>query len=95
MNKKTAILIICIFYIQHAFPTYSLFNLENLNNQLSNNAILCMYQDRYGFMWFGTYDGLNLYDGKDVITFRFESGNPQSLSGNSVHRITHADKDYI
>ena len=54
-----------------------------------------MYQDNYGFMWFGTYDGLNLYDGKDVTTFRFESGNPNSLSGNSIHRILQADKDNL
>lgn len=54
-----------------------------------------MYQDNYGFMWFGTYDGLNLYDGKNVVTFRFESGNPYSLSGNSIHRIMQADKDHL
>lgn len=84
---------ICI--IQNVFSTFSLFNLDNLNNQLSNNAILCMYQDHYGFMWFGTYDGLNLYDGKEVTTFRFEYGNPYSLSGNSIHRIMQADKDHL
>lgn len=54
-----------------------------------------MLQDTYGFMWFGTYDGLNLYNGKDVLTFRFEYDNPNSLSGNTIHNITQADKDHL
>lgn len=95
MKTIPAIVFLQLFIIRHAFAASSLFNLDNLNNQLSNNAILCMYQDPYGFMWIGTYDGLNLYDGHDVITFRFESGNPYSLSGNSIHRIMQADKDYM
>ena len=95
MKKTLIILLIHVCIIQNLFSVSSLFNLDNLNNQLSNNAILCMYQDHYGFMWFGTYDGLNLYNGKDVITFRFESGNPNSLSGNSIHKISQADKDHL
>ena len=30
---------------------------------LSQSSVLCMLQDRRGFMWFGTFDGLNRYDG--------------------------------
>lgn len=33
---------------------------------LSNNAIICMHQDPDGYLWIGTYDGLNLYNGKDT-----------------------------
>jgi len=95
MKKFLVFLFMYICIIQNTFSIFSLFNLDNLNNQLSNNAILCMYQDHYGFMWFGTYDGLNLYNGKEVTTFRFEAGNPYSLSGNSIHRIMHADRDYL
>jgi signal transduction histidine kinase/CheY-like chemotaxis protein/ligand-binding sensor domain-containing protein len=46
-------------------------------------------------MWFGTYDGLNLYNGKEVITFRFEYDNPNSLSGNLIHNIIAAGKDHL
>lgn len=31
---------------------------------LSNSAVLCLFQDNTGLMWFGTYDGVNCYDGK-------------------------------
>ena len=54
-----------------------------------------MHQDPYGFMWFGTYDGLNLYNGKDVITFRFESDNPYSLSGNTIHNIANCGSSHL
>lgn len=38
---------------------------------LSNNAIICMHQDPDGYLWIGTYDGLNLYNGKDTYVYRF------------------------
>ena len=37
---------------------------------LSNSAVLCVYQDSVGLMWFGTYDGLNCYDGKRIEVYR-------------------------
>lgn len=84
-----------LFAWQQAFASFSLLDLPHLNNQLSNNAILCIHQDLYGFMWFGTYDGLNLYDGKKMTTFRYEVNNPNSLSGNTIHNILSADNGYL
>lgn len=46
---------------------------------LSNNAIICMHQDPDGYLWIGTYDGLNLYNGKDTYVYRFELNNKNSL----------------
>ena len=37
---------------------------------LSNSAVLTIYQDHDGLMWFGTYDGLNCYDSKEMEIFR-------------------------
>ena len=74
------ILLLSLFVVKQAFASFSLLDLASLNGQLSNNAILCIHQDLYGFMWFGTYDGLKLYDGKKVTTFRYEINNPNSLS---------------
>lgn len=64
-------------------------NIENL----SNNSILSLYQDRRGFVWMGSYDGLNCYDGKHVNVFRFEQNEPTSLSGNIISEIYDAGGD--
>ena len=41
-------------------------------------------QDRYGFLWFGTDDGLYRYDGYNLKPYRRERGNPNSLSDDTV-----------
>jgi signal transduction histidine kinase/ligand-binding sensor domain-containing protein len=53
---------------------------------LSQATVQCMMQDSKGFMWFGTQDGLNRWDGRTMKTFRY---NPRSrsLSSNDVHTI--------
>ena len=55
---------------------------------LSNNVVTCIYQDHNGFMWFGTYDGLNRYDGYGFKVFRNIIGDNSSLSDNHVYTIT-------
>lgn len=51
---------------------------------LTDNSIYCMVQDRRGFLWFGSQDGLNRYDGAAVRTFRHDPQNPTSLTLNWV-----------
>lgn len=46
-----------------------------------------MYKDHYGFVWIGTYDGLNRYDGSTVKIYRNIYGDNQSLDDNHVNRI--------
>src|SRR5215475_15612941 len=54
---------------------------------LSNNAVTCVYQDPRGFMWFGTYDGLNRYDGYGFTVFRTMIGDSTSLPFNNIATI--------
>jgi ligand-binding sensor domain-containing protein/signal transduction histidine kinase len=56
-------------------------------NGLSHNKINCFLQDKRGFMWIGTEDGLNRYDGRTFTIFRNEPGNASSLSGNIITDI--------
>src|SRR5688500_9920690 len=62
---------------------------------LSNNAVTCIYQDQQGFMWFGTYDGLNRYDGYNFQVFRNTPGDTSSLIGNSIYTIAGDTKDNL
>jgi len=54
---------------------------------LSNNAVTTIYRDQNGFMWFGTYDGLNRYDGYGFTVFRNRIGDTTSLINNNVFAI--------
>lgn len=54
---------------------------------LSNNAITTIYQDHNGFMWIGTYDGLNRFDGYNFTIFRNVIGDTNSLATNNVYCI--------
>lgn len=53
-------------------------------NGLSNNKVNCVLQDTRGFIWFGTDDGLNRYDGNNFTIFRNQPGNPNWISGNMI-----------
>ena len=59
---------------------------------LSNNSVMTMEQDDKGFLWLGTYDGLNRYDGKNIRVFRHEIGNRSSLTGNVITKLQKAQK---
>ena len=50
---------------------------------LSERSIICMTHDRRGFMWFGTRDGLNRYDGNTFKVYKPEPHNPNSLSSST------------
>lgn len=65
----------------------SFYNLSSRNG-LSHNTITSIYQDFRGFMWFATLDGLNLYNGMDIIVYKYEKDNPNSLPNNVIKQIT-------
>ncbi len=57
---------------------------------LPSNSIRALLQDRRGFFWFGTAEGLARYDGYQVRTFRHSATDPQSLGSD---RITSLEED--
>ena len=54
---------------------------------LSQSNILCIQQDRHGFMWFGTWDGLNKYDGYKITLYKNKVGDSTSISSNFINCI--------
>ena len=64
MLKKTLnlILVITNFYIISNGQTTAL-NYYSVNDGLSHNVINCIFQDSEGYIWFGTQNGLNKFDG--------------------------------
>ncbi len=71
-------------------PTaHARFERINTANGLSNNEITCIFQDRDGFMWFGTADGLNKYDGYTMTVYRSDDARPwTTVPSNQINAIT-------
>ncbi len=65
---------------------------ENLtiDDGLSQSSVFAIVQDRRGLMWFGTWDGLNRYDGYRFTIYKNDQQNPYSLADNEV-RALHLD----
>ena len=55
-----------------------------IEHGLSNNDVNCLYQSKSGFIWIGTSDGLNQYDGNQIIAYRKELNNINSLPSNHI-----------
>ena len=56
-----------------------------VENGLSNNAAICTIQDKQGFMWFGTKDGLNRFDGYSFKIYRHDPAGNKSIGSNFIH----------
>lgn len=65
----------------HRIQTYS------VEDGLSQSSIWCMMQDSQGFMWFGTADGLNRFDGYTFKVYRHDARDSTSLRSNTVWSI--------
>jgi ligand-binding sensor domain-containing protein/signal transduction histidine kinase len=61
---------------------------------LSQNGVLTIWQDRIGFMWFGTEDGLNKYDGYDFTVYTHDPDDESTISDNLVS-VIHEDQDGV
>ncbi len=91
MNFPFRHIIIIIFsgIFFNAFGQEHYFRFEHLSNEqgLSQNSISSIVQDNKGFIWIGTYDGLNRYDGHNIKLFRNDPNLPFSIADNYIKTI--------
>jgi signal transduction histidine kinase/ligand-binding sensor domain-containing protein/DNA-binding response OmpR family regulator len=74
----------------HAQPYNTIGNIkfEQLFSEgLSEKSVTCILQDQKGFMWFGTRNGLNRYDGVEFKIYEYVYGDSTSLSGNFINSL--------
>jgi ligand-binding sensor domain-containing protein/signal transduction histidine kinase len=67
----------------------------NAEDGLSQSVVHCMLQDRQGFMWFGSEDGLNRYDGYKFLIFRPELDNRASISDRWITALFEDNKGFL
>lgn len=74
---------------QQAVVDYSEVNFRRygVEHGLSQSSVVALAQDGQGYLWVGTQDGLNRFDGYGFRVYRNQSGDPHSLPGNSVFAL--------
>ena len=82
-----ACVVTAFFAVARANAGAYTFKSYQVENGLSQNSVLSILQDREGFMWFGTKDGLNCFDGYSFKVYRRQSGVETSLGNNFVFSL--------
>ncbi len=83
-----------IFFLLTFLPVFLSAQYDNIKFEhlsvaqgLSSGNVQCIYQDSRGFMWFGTDDGLNKYDGYKFTVYRHDPDDPLTLSNSDIWSI--------
>lgn len=77
-----------VFLLIALFPANLLADTQFISsrNGLSNSSINCIYKDSEDLVWFGTWDGLNRYDGSDFDIYR-SSLDEHSVSSSIIRQV--------
>lgn len=91
--RLTRILLLLILLCtgQISASPYFSFKKYQVEDGLSHNTVWCAMQDSYGFIWLGTSDGLNRYDGRGNKVYRNVLNDKFSLENNFVEALIEVD----
>ncbi len=89
VKKKTILILLAVVGISCLMAQNGnlVFEHINITDGLSSNNVQSIFQDKDGFLWIGTADGLNRYDGYSFTTFRNDPQDATSISNNSIWSI--------
>jgi ligand-binding sensor domain-containing protein/signal transduction histidine kinase len=87
LNTRISILAALLLIADSLCAQSYYFRHLQVENGLSNNAVICSLQDKKGFLWFGTKDGLDRFDGYSFKIFRSEPDDTGSIGSNFIHSL--------
>ena len=93
MGKNLFSCILANFLLLHAVAQELKFEHLTIEQGLSQNSVKCIYQDSKGYIWFGTEDGLNRYDGYSFSVFRPKLDDTTSISDIIISSIFEDQKE--
>jgi ligand-binding sensor domain-containing protein len=98
MNRSLIIyiLLFAVFFIRAVSAQNNIvFSHLTVDNGLSQSSVTCIFQDKKGFMWFGTQDGLNRYDGYRFKTYKNIPSDKNTLKENFIFSIYESSKGIL
>jgi len=89
MIKKAALAVLFLLFLTtFSFSQSNVrFSKLSIKDGLSQSSVNTILQDKQGFMWFGTQDGLNFYDGYRFTIYKHDPENKHSISENFIHAL--------
>jgi signal transduction histidine kinase/ligand-binding sensor domain-containing protein len=97
MNRVVRLLLLLVLFTQNV-SAQSVLRLQHITLQdgLSQSSVYSILQDSHGFMWFGTGDGLDRYDGKEFIIYksRIDDTSSSHLRDRNLNSALFEDKTY-
>ncbi len=94
-NLFAIFILILLFNKENIYSQSYYFKHYQVENGLSNNTVQCSIQDNRGFIWFGTKDGLNRFDGYSFKVFRNDVDDKNSIGENFIRGLYKDDSGYI
>ena len=72
-----------------------LFNNISVNDGLSESTVKVVFEDKDGFIYFGTENGLDLYNGYEFESFQMNAFDTTTIFGNKISTIYHSKKNKL
>src|SRR5690606_33956671 len=92
-----AVIFILFIHVFHTSGTAGepRFKRYSTENGLSHDGVSCILEDKEGFIWFGTWDGLNRYDGNKFVVYKSKPGDQSTLKSNKIREIVEDKQGYL
>jgi len=85
--KKFLLTLLALCFVMVVKGQIVEFERLDISDGLSSSRVYCINQDKYGFIWVGTIDGLNIYNGIDFKHFYPDPGDSNSLPGSVIEQV--------
>lgn len=96
--KALLILFVCslsVLCVWAGHSKYSFYYSQKLNEGISQLSVITICQDTRGYLWLGTRNGLNRYNGSAYTVFRHHPGDSLSLADNEINDICEDRENYL
>lgn len=96
---RISIVVLLLAHWQHASsffrPEKYFFKNVHLKNGLSQCVVTSIVQDKMGFIWASTFDGLNRFDGNSIKVFRHDLQDPNSILSSKIFMVVPDDNNHL
>jgi len=88
MKQLIGFLFFSLLLMGEVYPQQYGFTNYSISEGLSQSVINCIFQDSKGYIWLGTQNGLDRFDGREFKLFRFNPTDSNSISNNWIYAIS-------